>query len=242
MNRQLFRFRGWIFSALITLGFWAPWERTGNAHPGTVWLMFAGALTRMGWLPIAYASIAVMAMAILLAVMGAGLRTWAAAYLGTGVVQDRALHGERVVADGPYRYVRNPLYLGLWLHLLALAVAMPPQGALWMLAGSTLLIAGLIRAEEQHLTATQGEAYLAYARRVPRFVWSWRARVPAGTERPHWLNGVTGELYMWGVAITYILFASRYDAQLLVRGVLVSAGIAVVARGLRRPMAAPAHQ
>ena len=39
------------------------------------------------------------------------LRTWATAYLRTEIVHDAPQHAEALVADGPYRYVRNPLYL-----------------------------------------------------------------------------------------------------------------------------------
>jgi hypothetical protein len=35
----------------------------------------------------------------------------ASAYLRADVVQDPNLHAEKVLADGPYRYVRNPLYI-----------------------------------------------------------------------------------------------------------------------------------
>jgi steroid 5-alpha reductase family enzyme len=39
-------------------------------------------------------------------------RTWATAYLKTEVVHDQAQHAETVLAAGPYRYTRNPLYFG----------------------------------------------------------------------------------------------------------------------------------
>src|SRR5690242_4552047 len=47
----------------------------------------------------------------LIVLASAALRTWAAAYLRTEVVHDTAQHSEAFVADGPFRYVRNPLYL-----------------------------------------------------------------------------------------------------------------------------------
>src|SRR5260370_40034982 len=47
----------------------------------------------------------------LLVFLAAALRTWGAAYLRTEVVHDTAQHSEALVADGPFRYSRNPLYL-----------------------------------------------------------------------------------------------------------------------------------
>src|SRR6266513_5768510 len=43
--------------------------------------------------------------------LSAALRTWGAAYLRTEVVHDTAQHSQALVADGPFRYTRNPLYL-----------------------------------------------------------------------------------------------------------------------------------
>jgi protein-S-isoprenylcysteine O-methyltransferase Ste14 len=206
----------------------------GHNYPGTVWLLLSGTLTHATGLSISYTSIVVMGIAILLAILAALLRTWASAYLGLGIVQNFQLYDGRIVAAGPFRFVRNPLYLGLWWHLLALAVIMPPGGALVMLIASSLLIVALVHIEERHLTDSQGELYREYIRRVPRFLWAWRPQVGSSGERAHWLHGVTGELYMWGAVITYLALASRFNVLLLEQGLLISAGIAVLARGLRR--------
>jgi protein-S-isoprenylcysteine O-methyltransferase Ste14 len=53
----------------------------------------------------------IFASGALLIFLSALLRTWATAYLRTEVVHDISQHSEALVADGPYRYVRNPLYL-----------------------------------------------------------------------------------------------------------------------------------
>ena len=57
--------------------------------------------------------------------VGALLRVWGTAYLGTGTVNSLDMKAGSVVADGPYRYVRNPLYLGLWFMVAAMAFIMP---------------------------------------------------------------------------------------------------------------------
>ena len=232
----MFRFRRWVLVSISLLGFWAPLDRMDGAHPGSTWLFLAGALARARILPIAYASLAVMAAAILLAVLAALLRTWGTAYLGRGVVRDSTLHAERVVADGPYRYVRNPLYLGLWLHTLALSILMPPGGALFAVVAIALVIVVLVHAEEQRLAAEGGAAYAAYRRRVPRFFFALTPHAAASAVQPNWGQGFLSEIFYWGVCVTYIAFASRYNVTVLEQGVLISLGISIMVRGMLRPV------
>lgn len=234
----LFRFRRWALIVIFFIGFWAPFDRIGGARPGSTWLFLSGLLADCHLLPIAYSSIAVMAVAIVLAVISASLRTWATAYLGTSVMRDSELHGERIVADGPYRYVRNPLYVGLWLHTLALAILMPPGGAIFAVVAISVLIAAIVHAEERHLTAERGAAYAEYRRRVRRFLCAIRPRVPAGDGQANWGNGFLAEIYMWGAVVTYVAFASRYNVTILEQGILISLGISIVLRGALRPRVA----
>jgi protein-S-isoprenylcysteine O-methyltransferase Ste14 len=43
--------------------------------------------------------------------IGGVIRAWGAAYLRAEVVQDSSVRTERLVADGPFRYSRNPFIL-----------------------------------------------------------------------------------------------------------------------------------
>lgn len=230
----LFRFRRLVLFVIFAIGFWAPWERLGGAHPGSAWLWLAGSLAAAGLLPIASSTVVVVGIATLLLFLAALMRTWAAAYLGSDVVKDRELHLERVVAGGPYRYVRNPLYLGMWLVMLALAILMPPGGALFTVAAGTVLSVVLVFTEERKLTAKRGETYSAYRRQVPRFFPVISPRIPASAQQPHWLQGFLGEIHLWGMALTYLLFADRYNVTILEQGVLISVGVAFLVRAVWR--------
>src|ERR1035437_1186982 len=231
----LFRFRRGTLFVIFFVAFWAPWERLGGAHPGSTWLWLAGTLAAMGFLPIATSTIAVIAVATLALLLAALVRTWAAAYLGSDVVQDKDLRSERVVADGPYRYVRNPLYLGTWLLTAALSILLPPGGALCALVTVTLLILAWVLAEERKLTIEQGDVYTAYLKKVPRFFPAILPRIPAGVAQPHWLQGFLGEIHLWGMTITYLIFAHRYNVTILEQGVLISVGITFLVRAIWRP-------
>jgi len=231
----LFRFRRVALVVVFFVAFWAPWERLGGAHPGSTWLWLAGTISALGFFPIATSTIVVIAMATMALLLAALVRTWGAAYLGSDVVHDRDLHSERVVGDGPYRHLRNPLYLGTWLLTAALSILMPPGGALFALAIVTLLIVAWVRAEERKLTLERGNAYTSYLKKVPRFIPSITPRIPAGTARPYWLQGFLGEIHLWGMTITYLLFAYRYNVTILEQGVLVSVGVTFLVRAIWRP-------
>lgn len=230
-----FRFRRLLLVVIFAIGFWAPWERLGGAHPGSAWLWLAGSLAVTGLMPMASSTIVVIGTATLLLVLAALVRTWAAAYLGSNVVQDRELHAERMVAGGPYRYVRNPLYLGTWLLTAALSILMPPGGALFAVAAVTLLIVVMVLAEERNLTANRGESYSAYRKQVPRFFPALSPKIPSDAQQPHWLPGFLREIHVWGMAVTYLLFADRYNVTILEQGVLISIGVAFLVRAIWRP-------
>jgi protein-S-isoprenylcysteine O-methyltransferase Ste14 len=88
---------------------------------------------------------------------------------GTSFFPGEAAH--KLVTWGAYRYTRNPMYLGMVLALVGL---WPLTGGLWPALPLALFIAliqqNFIRHEEAMLTRTFGEAYLAYRRKVRRWI------------------------------------------------------------------------
>jgi len=231
-----YRYRFLLQVLLFVLGFWAPWNLAWHLDPAGpnahVWGVLASALAATGWLSIVAAFNGLLLLGIAFAALGAWLRTWGAAYLGYNVVQAQGMHGNGVVAEGPYRYLRNPLYLGTWLHTLALGLLMPPSGAIFAVLTIGLYQLRLIFAEEPFLAVKLGQPYLDYCARVPRIVPSLTPRVAAGTARPHWLQAMLGEIYMPCVAASFAIFGWRYNELLLIRCVLVSLGVSLVVRAV----------
>ena len=66
--------------------------------------------------------LAIVTIGSLFVYLAALLRSWAESYLHSSIVHDAAIHSDQLVAEGPYRYVRNPLYLGNDLLALGLGV------------------------------------------------------------------------------------------------------------------------
>ena len=77
----------------------------------------------------------------------------------------------RVVQDGPFRFSRNPGYLSLTMLYAGIAVL---RNALWAIVLLPLVVyviqREVIEREERYLERTFGEEYLAYRRRVRRWV------------------------------------------------------------------------
>jgi protein-S-isoprenylcysteine O-methyltransferase Ste14 len=225
-----FRLRYLLHGAIYILGFTTPWNYWLHLDTVRTWQWLAAWLSRTGWMSFNASTVGVLTAGIVLSALGAALRTWGAAYLGSGVVQDAAMHGERMVAAGPYRYVRNPLYAGTFLHTLALSLLMLPSGSIFVIVLIGLLQIRLILAEESFLDAKLGEPYRDYCAKVPRLVPSLFARVPASAVKPSWGPALLGELYMWGVAISFAALGWRYNSLLIIQGVVVSWGVSLVAR------------
>jgi protein-S-isoprenylcysteine O-methyltransferase Ste14 len=76
-----------------------------------------------------------------------------------------------VVATGPFRYSRNPIYFAMTVLYIGLGIA---AGSLWILGLvlPTLMVMhiGVIAREERYLERKFGEEYLTYKRAVRRWI------------------------------------------------------------------------
>ncbi|MGH9536040.1 MAG: methyltransferase family protein [Terriglobales bacterium] len=212
-----FRYRWYWILAIYLVGFGCfPLDRRSSA----AWL--AGKVAGSVHAPPGRAELRVLLfLAALLACAAAALRTWAAAYLDSRVVHDSLLHAEQLVATGPYRHLRNPLYLGGILLAAAFGAYANPIGFLVLIGGHAVLYARLIAREEAELTRSQGERFLAYRRKVPALWPSPRPRVLASGARPAWAQAWGGEMLMWLFAALLLCVAS-FGLRLLSPGIIAA--------------------
>lgn len=144
----------------------------------------------------------------------AALRTWAAAYLRTDIVHDTAQHSEALVADGPFRHVRNPLYLANVPMAAGIGVLASRLGFFFVLVASWLFVYRLIFREEEALRQSQGESYRAYLKAVPRFWPSIKPRVPSGNRSPQWGQAIRGEMFVWLFGVAELVLAITLNIKL----------------------------
>ena len=83
----------------------------------------------------------------------------------------RLVEGHALIQDGPYRFVRNPIYTGMFGMLLATGLAagrwIPLLVAIVLFAAGTLI---RIRSEERLLRQAFGSEFEEYARHVPALI------------------------------------------------------------------------
>lgn len=77
---------------------------------------------------------------------------------------------ERLVTGGPYRYCRNPMYLGHLIFLAGTASALESWMALGVFAFHVLWFDRRVRDDEARLAALFGSAYREYCARVRRWI------------------------------------------------------------------------
>lgn len=80
----------------------------------------------------------------------------------------RLVEGHELITEGPYRFVRNPIYTGMLGMLVATGLAL--QHWIQLAVGIVLFAIGTVirvRSEEKLLRAAFGKEFDDYARRVP---------------------------------------------------------------------------
>jgi protein-S-isoprenylcysteine O-methyltransferase Ste14 len=156
----------------------------------------------------------IFAVAAALMLIAALLRTWGTAYLQADVMRDSRLHTDKLVADGPYRRVRNPLYLGNIIMAVAIGLMASRVGFVLLVVGMTVFVLRLLMREEHELVHDQGEAYRSYCEAVPRLLPAMVPRVAAAGHAAHWGQAFRAELMYWLMTAALAVFAVTLNIKL----------------------------
>jgi protein-S-isoprenylcysteine O-methyltransferase Ste14 len=134
--------------------------------------------------------------------LGWTIRIWAQRHLGY-----RVRNRMRLTTCGPYRWVRNPIYIANTLIVVG-TTAM--TGAYWLMATSTLLCGAVYSLtalhEEGALGRRYGAPYRAYAALTPRWIPSQPPSSGSGCEsRRSWPEVVAAECHVPLILVPVLL-------------------------------------
>jgi protein-S-isoprenylcysteine O-methyltransferase Ste14 len=137
------------------------------------------------------------------------LRSWGGSYLRPEVVWNADALGDRLLVDGPFRFVRNPLYLGNMLLAMGIGLLAPPLGWVVLVAGNLWIVLGLMQVETTLLRGRYGPAFDAYASAVPAlFPRLAPANVPGtAVATPSLAVGLRSEVMTGAIALASIAYA-----------------------------------
>lgn len=144
----------------------------GPAYVSTIILLTAAGivLSKSGFLPVAGAGAASMVLAVLgIIFMVGGVALWIAAVIGARI--DRGIRSNRLVTDGIYAFVRNPVYSAFMFLCTGVIFFF---GNLWLLVLPfvfwMILTVFMKATEEKWLSSLYGQDYADYCKRVNRCI------------------------------------------------------------------------
>jgi protein-S-isoprenylcysteine O-methyltransferase Ste14 len=148
------------------------------------------------------------ALAIACGLGGYALRVWASSYLSSSIVWNEDVLVGELRVSGPYRFTRNPLYLGNVVQSIGVGLLGPWPVFVLVVAGVLALDLALIVIEENALTREAGPAYQRYRSRVARLVpLPWKI-APGGGQRGSLRDGLRAETMTAVFATAVIIIAA----------------------------------
>ena len=113
-----------------------------------------------------------VSIAVVLILIGVAFRWYAIRFLGRYFTRDVTVSSDqRIIQNGPYRYIRHPAYTGTLITMIGMGLGMTN----WLSLLAVLLgffIGHLYRVtiEEKALSTAVGEPYVRYMHRTKRFI------------------------------------------------------------------------
>jgi protein-S-isoprenylcysteine O-methyltransferase Ste14 len=140
--------------------------------PALMWWVSGRNLTCVPPLPLAIISIVLM-------FLGLALSIWSIVYMkkvGEGNPFDAYNHElaprtKHLMTDGPYRFSRNPMLLGVYIYYIGVIIWLLKCWPLVVFAFIVVLLTLQVRSEEKRLEADFGEDYRVYREKVPRYLF-----------------------------------------------------------------------
>lgn len=125
-------------------------------------------------------------VAVPLMLIGLALSIWSIVHMkkvGEGNPFDAYNHEvaprtKHLMMDGPYKYSRNPMLLGVYIYDIGVLIWLQSWLPLLVFAAEVFLLTLQVRSEEKRLEADFGEDYLVYKQTVPRYFPSLTAGQP----------------------------------------------------------------
>ncbi|AJD42251.1 phospholipid methyltransferase protein [Rhizobium gallicum bv. gallicum R602sp] len=144
-------------------------------RPPIAWALAVVAGLALDWLyqlPFMPAAMPAGALGGIVFLAGLALLIWAAGTFRRAGTQIQTTQPTATIVDqGPYRFTRNPIYIGMFLGLIGLAIALDSLWLVVLLVPFYLVIRyGVVAREEAYLERRFGDIYLAYKARVRRWL------------------------------------------------------------------------
>ena len=197
--RRRFIMFGVLYAAAFFVGFMIMGLPSLPAVPVFRYSLFPNAMT---------------ALAVVLVLAGFALRVWASSFFAPDVVSGGNPQAAQLNVSGPYRFTRNPLYLGNVLQGVGIAIVTPWVVSLLVIAGVFVMTHALIRIEEPFLAKTQGEAFERYRSAVARLIpLPWKI-APPGNQPASLREGLQTEATIGLIAVIMFAIALVNDVWL----------------------------
>jgi protein-S-isoprenylcysteine O-methyltransferase Ste14 len=194
-----YRQRGSVFGAIYGLGFFLGYLIGGSAaEPVSVaWA---------GLVPGRHGTAIILWCGVASGLIAWFWRAWGTAYLRSDVVFAADVQRDKLIVAGPFRYVRNPLYLGNMFLAFSAAIFAPPLGFAIIILGNAVLGVSLANHESRLMALRYGPAYEAFRSAVPPFVPRLTpAAVPGSVSvAPSWRAALLGEAFCLTIAIAIV--------------------------------------
>ncbi len=133
---------------------------------------------------------------LVLICLGEGLRFWGVLYAGSATRTTGEAGACRLVTDGPFALMRNPLYTGnffLGLGMTVMGWAWMPWMAVVFLIFFWIQYSQIVALEEEFLLKRFGDLYEHYRQNVPRWFFCTRPYVSKEQSDPRFLKALKSE-------------------------------------------------